>query len=625
VRVETAETVGRKSFEVEATSELVVSGHSFPFDNQSGLPDGVLLATAKVGPNPYIAEGASIREVAATLSRWVDNARAATGRTSMFDRGAYTPPDNPYDEMRAARTAMRYDSVVSGVAEITEAYAFQGVKWEGKDADEADVFNQLAADQNLDAFMRSAWREEFACGQFIAAKSWDWAEYTVRGETDKGNKRKRTFRVWAPTRLTTLDPTSVVPVGMSPISGFSLAWQAIQGELGYYNRAVQDPNLDPMMRTFFTGQYQPGYLESGILGRLGVDTSNLLMMNPEWVFRHTLTKADYDRFPDIRLKSVFRLLDLKQRLMDSDRAMLIGAANYILLVRKGLKDEPAQPEEMDALKGNFNFIAKLPVIISDHRLQIDIISPKTDHTLEATKYDTLDQRILSRLLGTLTFSHAGARSENQETLALSVARVMENRRHMMRRTLEREIARAIVRHPRNRGMFETEPNLVFTPRNIALAMDQQYIMGLLQLRTNREISRETILEYFGLDESTEAVRVQMEKDSGLDDIFGSLIAFSGAQPGQPSDPAVATPTQKTVEPAPAKKTTAPPAKKTAPAAKKTAAPAKKATPAKKAPAKRPESPRSAGQRGGRPVGGGRSPQSPQGQVKPRTRRGNPST
>ncbi|MEO6157940.1 MAG: hypothetical protein ABIQ39_09955, partial [Ilumatobacteraceae bacterium] len=117
--------------EVEATSQLTINGKSL------GIINGSDLSTEQ------ITSDASMREVAAQLSRWVDNARSATGRTTMFDRGAYTPPDNPYDEMRSARHAVRYDSIVSGMAETTEAFAFQGSKWEGEDSDEADVFNQL--------------------------------------------------------------------------------------------------------------------------------------------------------------------------------------------------------------------------------------------------------------------------------------------------------------------------------------------------------------------------------------------------------------------------------------------------------------------------------------------------
>jgi hypothetical protein len=94
--------------------------------------------------------------------------------------------------------------------------------------------------------------------------------------------------------------------------------------------------------------------------------------------------------------------------MEADRVTLVGAANYILLVRQGSKEDPAKQEEIDNLKENFQVVAKLPVIVGDHRLQIDIITPDQEYTLESAKYDTIDRRIMSRCLGALTASAAAS-------------------------------------------------------------------------------------------------------------------------------------------------------------------------------------------------------------------------
>lgn len=568
--------------DIEVTSNLGPNGQPLAMLNNTELS------------SVEIAGSAGMREVAAVLSRWVDNARSASGATSMFDRGMFTPPDNPYDEMRAARNALKYDAVVSGVAEVTEAYAFQGAKWESDDADGADVFNQLSRDMNLDAVIRAMWREEFTYGQVVVAKLWDWKTYTVRGRGKTGVKRKKSYRVWAPLRIRILDSTKTVPVGTGPLGGETLAWQAGKGEIGHYAAAMRGDVIDPLMAVFFTGTYHPAPDEAYQLSQHGVDPNQLLACNPEFVFRHTLTKPDYERFADIRLKSCFALLDLKRQLLASDRAVLIGSANYILLIRKGDREAPAQPEEMANLRENYNFLAKMPVIISDHRLEIDIIAPKTDFTLNGEKYEVVNNQILSRLLGTLTIGGRGQRNETQNTISSAVARVMENRRHMLKRTLELEIARAVVEHPNNAGVFDGEPNLVYTPRNVALAMDPSYLQGLLSLRTQREISRETILEYFGLDEATEALRLEWEGEV-FDDIFHSQVPFAAANPmptGRPSGDPTAEPTvdQGTGKPTP------------------------NGTP---------EDPKLAGKRGGRPAGGGTGKQSPAAIAKPRTPKGNP--
>jgi hypothetical protein len=175
----------------------------------------------------------------------------------MFDRGMFTPPENPYDEMRAARNAVKYDGTVSGVAETTEAYAFQGVKWESSNSDDADVFNQIARDQNLDAVVRAMWREEFTYGQFVAVKLWGEREYTVRGTTKGGNKRKKTYKVWAPLQIRLLDCTKVVTVGGGPLGGEMLAWQATNGEIASYQKAFSGERPDPIMTQLFMGTWQP--------------------------------------------------------------------------------------------------------------------------------------------------------------------------------------------------------------------------------------------------------------------------------------------------------------------------------------------------------------------------------
>jgi hypothetical protein len=512
------------------------------------------------------------RTLAKELARWADNLRSSQQRGSMFDRGAFTPPNNPYDEMRSARVALEVDDIVSGVGDITESFAFQGMKWESTEGDEADVFNQWAGEINMDGVLRRMWREEYTLSQVIVAMTWGWKEYTVRGRvvsenaeeehneerlaqaTDqqlgvptlpdkpkrpKGRKRRKKYRLYVPTSMSVLDATKVVPVGHSPVGPEKLAWCASKAEMGYWKDVQEGRIVDLTMESFYLGQYIPPQEEADRLRRLGVPTDRLLLLNPENVFRHTLTKGDYEAWPQLRMKSIFGLLDLKRQLVNADRASLIGAANYILLVKKGTDDRPATQSEVDNLKENYNFIAKMPVIISDHRLEIEIIAPKIDLTLQQDKYDVLDTRILMRLLGTLSLGSRGQRNETQGTLSHAVARMMENRRHMMKRAIEQHVAKAITEHPFNKTgdkkTIEEEPNLVFLPRHVTLGFDAALLQAMLSLRTQREISRETILEQFGLDQATEAMRMEHEEEL-YDDIFKTQIPFAAAginQPGQP--------------------------------------------------------------------------------------------
>jgi len=138
---------------------------------------------------------------------------------------------------------------------------------------------------------------------------------------------------------------------------------------------------------------------------------------------------------------------------------------------------------------------------------------------------------------------------------------------MLRRWLEEHIARAVVDHPANVGVFDTEPNLVWSPRNISLGFDSAFVQAVLSLRSTRDVSRETVLELVGLDQSTEALRREIEADL-FDEIFGTLAMPGQGPDGQPVDPAAVGPNGAG------------------------------------------ESPQVSGSRGGRPAGGGKPPANP---------------
>jgi hypothetical protein len=570
--------------DVEVTSELVL-----PDGRPLGIFNGSGVATGDVARDPQV------QALARQLGNWIETARAGSAtKPGMFDRSLYIAPDSPYQQMNVARHAVIDDDVVSGVLDATEALAFDGgLKWESSSPNDADVFNQIAADLNLDAKIREMWRENVSIDQFVIAKLWDYVDYTVRGKTESGNKKKKKYHVWAPVRLVLLDPAKVVPIGVGPLRQDRLAWNGTKAEIQYdtYLRTSPEP-LDPLMQAFFLGRYTPTEEEKVELGKWAISPDNLLEMNPDWVFRHCTTRPDYRKFPDVRMRSVFPLLDLKRQLISSDRATLIGAANYILLIRKGSDAAPATQEEVNNLKAGYNFLAKLPVIISDHRLEIDVIAPKLDFVLKESAYDTLDARILARTLATFVAPGRSGGDKGVSSFSDVLASAIQNRRHMIKRTLEREISRAIVEHPKNEGIFEDRPSLVFTPRTVSVGTSQAILSAMLALRTQREISRDTILEYLGLDQATEAQRLELEEQI-YDDIFKTQVPFS-AQPGQPTSGAPAT-DDGTGQQAPG------------------------------TPNGTPEAPQNSGRRGGRPLGGGNSRTSPAKTAKPKTSNGNPST
>jgi hypothetical protein len=555
----------------------------------------------------------TVDQIGKELARWVSRQRD-TGRTgpNLLDRSAYQAPDNPYGQMSVAARAVEEDDIVGGVADVTQGLIFQGMKWEGENADDADIFNQISRDLNLDEFIRQWWREEYTYSQCVIGVWWGWKDYKVRGRTSpeetalvrvpgqphpddpsksvpdtfeeprdpetnrpirkkRGNKRRKEYHVWCPTQVTTLDPQRVVPIGSGMFGQDRLAWHATKEEVTAWERMVSgEGDFDEVMGRFFLGPYKPGIAEAESLSKMGIDPKRLIELNPDFVFRHCVTKPDYKRFPDIRLRRTFKHLDMKQQLMEADRVMLVGAANYILLIKKGDKDDPADQRELDNLKEGFKVLAKLPVIVSDHRLEVEIVTPDQESVLDAQRYDTIDKRLMDTCLGSLTVTSNGQRNESTLTVARAISRLLESRRLMMKRVLEEKIARAVVDHPLNKSggkdKFEDEPNLAFTPRNVQLDADSQIVQAVLNLRTQKELSRESTLDFFGFDQEAEAQRREHEEESGLDEVFQTSVPFD--------------------------------------------------SPANQGPF---------GVMGGRPPGGGKTPQSPAAQTKARTASGNKSS
>jgi hypothetical protein len=163
-----------------------------------------------------------------------------------------------------------------------------------------------------------------------------------------------------------------------------------------------------------------------------------------------------------------------------------------------------------------------------------------------------------------------------------IARGLESRRHMIKRSLERYVFKPLLdKNPE----LESMPKLEFHPRAIALDFDAAYASFLFDLRQANEISRETILNQFDLDEALEA-ELRKREMVEYDHIFQTQVPFSTP------NPAIPAPGQPALPPQPG----APPPPKPGPPAPKPAAP----------PVRRDNG-------GGRRNGGGAAPGSGQGQ------------
>lgn len=454
-------------------------------------------------------------------------------RADFFTRNEYRAPRNIMDEMRLAYELMNRDDIVSGVADLTEGMAISKHKWECEDLDEEDVWHQISRDLDLDFRLREMWRELFGMSQFYVAMFWGKKTYTVSGTTDKKNKRRKSYALNVPLSLSILDPTRVVPVGNIMFNRERLAWIADPAEMEQY-----DKQEDQVLNQLFEGRYSPSTAEESILDRMGIDSDYLMLLRKDAVWRHTVTRPGYKRWADIRLKSVFPLMDLKQNLRMMERAHLIGATNFIVLVKKGTDKIPARQQELNNLDQQVRKLSRVPMLVGDHRLSVEIVTPAMDVSLNKEKWDVIDQRIANRLLQSMSQGDSQNRSDNQQTVARAIARGLETRRHGLSRAIETNLVEAVM--DRNKSVLKSRPSHVWTPKHLALDWDANFAMLLMKTRDRGDLSRQTFLEEMDFDQEIEAKRREYEEEH-YDDLFLTAVPFDSPQnqsaPGSAAKPA----------------------------------------------------------------------------------------
>lgn len=509
-------------------SEVIVDReHGIQIINETDVPDDVVVH-AITEQYPELA----------SLVQWGQQTQSRAG--TIFERDRYVTPASIFQQIRVAKDASANDDVVSGVIETTEALAFSGVRMECDDEDEEDVWNQILDDIEMTTRAHEMWRELFTVSQYYVATFWSRKSYKVRGKTKDGNKKKKEFKdLLVPTGVTILDPLKVVPVGNFMFGQEQLAYIAEKSEIQPIETTLAGENSsDLVIAQLLTGKYTPGESEKKLLkdvtGQRNVE--NLFLLNPKTVYRHTSTRPAYQRFADVRLKSVFEILDKKQQLSQMDRAHLIGGTSFIVLVKRGSDARPATQGEVNATATQVKMAARVPVIISDHRIEIEIITPNTDLTLTPEKYNTLDARIAARLYQMFMTGNyaAGAKGDDSIKLARIVAKGMEARRNAIGDMFFRKVLSRI--YEENDSLTE-KPELLFSPKRIALDFDPNVLAFLQELRDRGDLSRHTILGEMDIDQDAEMRHRKREKEK-FDDTFKPPMAMlaPGAPGGPPAPP-----------------------------------------------------------------------------------------
>jgi hypothetical protein len=478
----------------------------------------------------------------AVLRRWAATNQGNTKRRTIFDRDKYVNPNSIFQKFQIAMQAVETDEVVSNVVETTEQLAFKRIAMECEDEDEQNIWNQIVDDIDLPQRLRECWRELFTVSQAYPAVLYGRKNYKVKG---KGRK-KEVKNLLVPVGISLLDPMKVIPVGNFMFNQERLVYLADALEAQEFDTLAGFNTSDLIVNQLIESKYEPWngpnykagrnelrYLME-LTGQSNIE-NRMYLLRPEAVWRITSTRPQYQRFASVRMESVFELLDLKHQLREMDRSSILGTTNAIILVKKGDKDHPARPQELEQLSAQVQMSSRIPIIVGDHRLSIEIITPKTDKTLAPERYNGIDSRITARLYQILATGNyaAGTATDDSMKLLKVIASSMEARRDQIRDSFMKNVFKPTWM---NNDALMSEPKMAFYPRRIALDFDPNIAAFLQQLRDRGDISRETILAELDILEDEESIKRQREKER-YDEIFSPVnVPFSSPNPVNPADP-----------------------------------------------------------------------------------------
>lgn len=529
------------SFDPEHGSE------SFDFVNETDIDVGVEeVMDALVTQHPELVQETAI------LQGW---GREGRGRApaGLFNRDKFVTPRGVFAEMKLAQEAAESDDVISGIVETTEQLALNRVVVETGDEDEDDIWRQILEDIDLAARMREIWREVFVTSNcYTAVLMGKGKDYKVKGSSENGNKRKKTYSgLTVPLGLSVLDPLQVIPVGNFMFGKERLVYSVDRGTGADIRKSLAGKNTSDLVVTeLIEKEYVVTPTERTLIQEdcgTAVALDHLFLLNEAKVFKITATRPAYTRFAAVRMRSVFELLDTKQQLRQMDRAHLIGATNFIIVVKKGTDALPARPGEVAQLANQMKAAARIPVLIGDHRITVEIITPKLDKTLSPERYNSIDSRITARLYQIFNAGNYAAGSANDDSLKLIrvVSRSMEARRNLIRDQIMKYV---IMPTFEANDSLKGEPKLKFYPSRINLDFDPNVALYLQDLRTEGDLSRHTALAELDIDEGEEAR--WREKEKKWDKLFVPPSVLNAPKPvagapGAPGAPGGAAPQGKT--------------------------------------------------------------------------------
>ncbi len=500
--------------------------------NETDLDDAMVLQAVET----YFEEHASMLGV----SPGNQFSSYSNGSGSLLARARFKTPSNVLEEIVLARDIAERDDDVASTIGMMLAMAFgEGMMHTHEDEVTVSLFDKIAKHTNLDLALQEIYRELLIASQVVTVALFARAQLNIKPQ---GADRSRTRDVVAPL-IGVLPSEQIRVLDDDMFRTGTLAYKPATGAQEKWLREFFDKTTTPARKAEM--RRENPVLTSLLIEQRVVSTENtqgflpdaqfdpaygneVYILNPRMVARSTFPKGAA-RYPRPLLTRDFALLEAKRLLNIMDHALLQGGSNFLVVAKKGSDAKPAMPEEITNLHQVVRRAAASGVIIGDHRLTIEIITPNLTELLNAEKRGMLGRKIATALLRLPSFSEGTSTSQAVLTDTEVVSRVIHSDRRLVRRHVENNIYDDVV--DRNAATFTSGAASIWFPKIVLQGL--QYFTDLvLKLRDRGDISRRSAVQAGGFDYDAE---VQARRREKPDDriMTAPVVPFTGTSgPGQ---------------------------------------------------------------------------------------------
>jgi hypothetical protein len=497
---------------------------SVVIDNRTGLDDDLVLDATRTYVEEYSAFGPNL----------TNYQMYSGGGASLMAKTEFRTPGSVADEIRLARhLAERDDDVAAVMGEMIGLALSEGMEVQHADEKTQAVFEAINEEVGMEGVFAEMYREWLIASQVNTAMLFSRTSI----DYEMSDAARTLTASMAVPRVGVLASENIRVVGNDTFGTALLAYEPDSERLRRWLLEYFDPGTTPARKAEMgrkdrvAANLYVGVMEIDPYDIDQPATTNglIYLLNPKIVQRTTMPKGQW-RYPRPLLTRNFPLLEAKRLLNIMDFALLQGGSNYIVVAKKGSDQRPAKPQEIANLRQVIRRSTTAGVIVGDHRLNFEIITPKLDELLNAEKRKLVGRKLAMAMMRVAEHATEGGGTEAMSAEVEMYGRVVSWDRKAIQHHIKRYIYREAV--ARNGSVLKS-PASIWFPK-IILQGSQYFTDFVLKLRDRGDIPRKAAVQAAGFDYEAGLQQRKRELAAGDDKILipGTVPHTSPQQPGQ---------------------------------------------------------------------------------------------